>query len=471
VLDLEGNALVHETVPIDPFLKTTFNAGLVSTVSPPTGSTVEVIDLATGERTVTELQTPVGERFTPHSVHPDPDGIWAIDFGNVFTRWEDGVLVDRFDLGGTYDGGTRFGDLYGYVWDDDDDIDQASLIDLGSDSADVLFTVQVDGAVEAHPTRDGGLFVIDGPGRLFHFDATGELVAELPTMAGSTGYITLDPASGKIAVATARGVVSIIDPETGATETLPTLEPIGTIAFGRDGQLLAITGLDGTVRLWDVERGTSAGVAWNGSGAVGGSPSWYDAATSSMWVASSGKLLNIPLDPERWIAQACEVVGRDLTQDEWDRFVLGAETRQSACGRTIVEADDEDVAESTEVVDEPDFEIETTMDWESNPLVGTFEVPIGTDELGCSSGSVLENGTNTGFTNQFTCQNGQREGTFTIEWQIVDGMEGPGDVNGPWTVLEATGDFVGLSGEGVWSGRGAGSTGFGSFPGEISFDS
>lgn len=131
-------------------------------------------------------------------------------------------------------------------------------------------------------------------------------------------------------------MVSIIDPTTRHTETLPTLEPINNIGIGRDGELLVLTGIDGTVRLWDLERNASAGVAWSGTGSTYGSTPWFDADTNSIWVASSGKILNIPLDPAQWIAQACEAVGRNLTQDEWDRYVPGDEQRQSACGFEIL---------------------------------------------------------------------------------------------------------------------------------------
>jgi hypothetical protein len=86
------------------------------------------------------------------------------------------------------------------------------------------------------------------------------------------------------------------------------------------------------VRLWDVEREQYAGLVWNGSGqASTASPSWYDEATETMWVASSGKYLGIPLNPERWVERACQIVSRDLTQAEWDRFVPGNEPLRSAC--------------------------------------------------------------------------------------------------------------------------------------------
>jgi WD40 repeat protein len=464
VLELEGNALIRQTHSVDPFAWTTFNDGLVSAVSPSNGSTVEVIDLASGERSLTELVTADGERFIPHSVQPDRSGLWAIDAANVFTRWEGGRLVERLDLGGMGGAGTRVGDLYSYGYTDSDDEFVASLIDLGSSSAEVLFTVPTESFVHVHPTIDGGLFVLERDGSLFLYNAEGELVNEVPTTALDTGIITIEPSSGTIAAANTQGIVSIIDPATGDIKTLPAVEPISNLGFGRDGELLAITGLDGTVRLWDLERNASAGVVWSGAGSAVGSPSFYDPDTTSIWVASSGKLLNIPLDPAQWIEQACDVVARDLTQDEWDRFVPGDEPRQSACGREIID-------EPVEAVAEPTFEIKTTFDSENEPGLGRFEVTIGVDEADCSAGSVLESGGPDGITNEFTCEGGPREGTFTIEWQIVDGASGPGDVNGPWTVIEATGDFAGLAGEGIWSGTSDDAATYGSFPGSITFDS
>ncbi len=97
------------------------------------------------------------------------------------------------------------------------------------------------------------------------------------------------------------------------------------------GELLVIAATDGSVQLWDVERSELLGVLWDGSGSRHQNPPWSDEASNTVWVASSGQLLQLSVDPERWVERACEIVGREFTQDEWDRFVPGGGEAQSAC--------------------------------------------------------------------------------------------------------------------------------------------
>ncbi len=145
------------------------------------------------------------------------------------------------------------------------------------------------------------------------------LTGETETGMTRVGFITVDPASGKVALVSKPELV-IVDPGTGAARPPAEIGSISNVGFGRDGELLVFTRHDGTVRLWDVEREEYVGLVWNGSGqGSSGSPSWYDESTESMWVSSSGKYLQIPLNPERWVERACDVVSRDLTPDEWDR--------------------------------------------------------------------------------------------------------------------------------------------------------
>ena len=50
--------------------------------------------------------------------------------------------------------------------------------------------------------------------------------------------------------------------------------------------------------------------------------------------------------------------------------------------------------------------------------------------------------------NEFTCTDGDGQGTFELRFEIIDGASGPNDSNGPWIATDATGDLEGLTGDG-----------------------
>jgi hypothetical protein len=182
------------------------------------------------------------------------------------------------------------------------------------------------------------------------------------------------------------------------------------------------------------------------------------------------------------VATACSGSGSDSITD-----VSPAETTAPASEAATAT----DAASSTEAptpttpsteapASEPDAElaavaetgpvtIETRVDLAATQSAGTFQVTDGADLLGCSAGAMTEYGGPNGITNVLTCEDGDREGTLTLRWQILNSAEGPGEVNGPWNVVESSGDFADLNGEGMWSGNSDGDIGLGSFPGTIEF--
>ena len=74
-----------------------------------------------------------------------------------------------------------------------------------------------------------------------------------------------------------------------------------------------------------------AGLVWDGDGASTSNGPWYDEENDSVWVVTSGQVIEVPLDPAAWIEQACITAGRELTPDEWERLVPGDEPQASAC--------------------------------------------------------------------------------------------------------------------------------------------
>jgi hypothetical protein len=82
----------------------------------------------------------------------------------------------------------------------------------------------------------------------------------------------------------------------------------------------------------------------------------------------------------------------------------------------------------------------TQIDFTKKPIQGTFEVTKGAAILGCVRGTFVDSPvTALAIHKEFTCTSGTKKGTFTAE------VYPP---RGPWQIVDATGDFRGLSGEG-----------------------
>lgn len=336
VIDPESNALIATSWTVDPTAHPAYKDGWAAAMeTPPVGSpSAEVavtVDLTTGERTEHKLITADGDRFPVLKLYPEPDGALAFSERNVMIRWRGDQEVDRLELGGWHVVRTQFGELIGVITERDDGVWVADLVTTDGEPRS-LFRVDARGATELHPSRDGGLHIAFEDGTVRTHDSTGELIGVIDTGVERIGFMAVDPVTGRVALVSAGHDAVLVDPATEAIERVPDVGRISTLGFGRNGEILVLTMLDGRVRLWDVEAGRFAGQAWSGTGQANtGSPSWYDDANDTMWVASSGRYLGIPLNPERWVERACEIVRRELTLEEWETLVPGDAQQRPAC--------------------------------------------------------------------------------------------------------------------------------------------
>ena len=328
VIDLNGNALIAQTHEVGRFSSVTIRNGLAGIIELDTRA-AEIVDLATGVRSPVQLPTAAGDRFPALAIVPGTEGTWAMSVNGEIGRWLDGRLVEEIVLAGRPLRGGVHGDRYAYVAELDDGSRVARLVSLVPGQLELVATIPTAGAAAAHPSPDGGIHVIDEDGVLHHHGPDGSPIDRIDVEARDATVMTIDPITGRLAIGGSG--VTIVDPDTGAVEALPQVDAVADLGFAANGTMLAITGRDGTVRLWDVERGVSAGLAWQGTAHGNAFTPENDPSADSMWVTSSGKLLQIPLTGELWIRRACDVVGRDMTRAEWERLVPGSGPVQSAC--------------------------------------------------------------------------------------------------------------------------------------------
>jgi WD40 repeat protein len=198
--------------------------------------------------------------------------------------------------------------------------------------------------VELSP--DGRLFAVGmavpdisnpPPGEVKLFDATTfELQRVLTIGPGERPYdATFSPDGTMLATGGMLGELAVFDVATGRPLHAPVQahqDFLGQAEWLPDNRTVVTTGADGMIALYDAQRGLIR--ATMPASAAGGSGYTYLTSVSATEVIAASRdrpARSYPLESEHWLAHACAVAGRDLTQEEWGRY-LGDRPYQQTCG-------------------------------------------------------------------------------------------------------------------------------------------
>jgi DNA-binding SARP family transcriptional activator/WD40 repeat protein len=157
-------------------------------------------------------------------------------------------------------------------------------------------------------------------------DATsGEVTLQVPTGAAVPAEAAADPTGRYIAVGTSTGTLLIMDAEDGHTLAPPLHAndgPVKNVSISPDGRYIATAGQPPRLTLWDTRTFRQVGVPLPLD--VNAVDARARFAPDGRLVVTSGAVLRaFTIEPAQWLARACRVAGRTLTQEEFEEVLPG----------------------------------------------------------------------------------------------------------------------------------------------------
>jgi WD40 repeat protein len=168
----------------------------------------------------------------------------------------------------------------------------------------------------ARRLEDGSVLVVDA--------STGRVEHRLRPIGAPNVSLAFSP-DGTLVTGSWSGVVERWNATSGARIGRPLLAaaaPVASISFGGDPRVFATAGLsDGLVKLWTTTPFEQFGASFPGPpGALGHA---VLAGARLVVVYDDGSAVVWPTAVSTWVAHACAVAGRNLTREEWRRYVPG----------------------------------------------------------------------------------------------------------------------------------------------------
>ena len=302
---------------------------------------VVLVDVATGD--VLDIPTVNGNTQTWAAFTPDGERVVAVDhFGRPrLWRTSDGELLatgpqrPAGNLGAlafTVDGRSVLtADLDGVVTEyDGETLDMTGRsIQLGLGDQPVGLSTGPDGrfAVARRSFEGGGATTITF-GDLDDERIDGEVRVE-----GDVAPMSFNADGTRLGWGGNDGRVGVIDVESG--EAAGPSDPVHTglvswVSFSPDGQTLATLGFDGIVTLSAAKDARPQARLLPGAANLNGAIVFGADGHSLVIAYRDGSVLSFDTDPDTWIAHACAVAGRELSEGEW-RDAFGDEQQRPTC--------------------------------------------------------------------------------------------------------------------------------------------
>jgi WD40 repeat protein/class 3 adenylate cyclase len=175
-----------------------------------------------------------------------------------------------------------------------------------------------DGKTVAAGREDGSVMLYDA--------RTGKAGRELHVDGGGPETSAFAP-DGTLATGNWAGIIQLWNPRTGKQVGHPTLvhaAPVASISFDPLGTRFATAGgSDGLAKLWATNTLQQLGSAFPGERGQWGNAQFTPDGSKLIVVFQNGKASAWPVTLAAWEAHACTVAGRNLTREEWSRYVSG----------------------------------------------------------------------------------------------------------------------------------------------------